>query len=70
MQMQPVESSQIEAIGHDPESNTLRVRFKSGGEYEYADVPAEAHQALMAAPSVGSHFHKHVRNAFAATRVG
>ncbi len=27
--MQPVESSQIAAIGHDAETNTLAVRFKN-----------------------------------------
>ncbi|MGA3015963.1 MAG: KTSC domain-containing protein [Bryobacteraceae bacterium] len=60
--MQPVESSNIEAIGHDPATNTLGVKFKSGGLYHYQGISAEKHQALMAADSKGKHFFKHIRH--------
>lgn len=59
--MEPVESSNIKAIGYDPDSQTLHVEFKSGGKYEYSDVSAEEHQKFIGAPSVGSHFAKHIR---------
>ncbi len=51
MEMVPVESSNIAAIGYD--AGTLRVRFKDGAEYEYEGVTEAAHAALMAAPSKG-----------------
>lgn len=59
--MKPVTSSQIAAIGHDPETNTLAIRFKNyKGEpstlYHYANVDAEAFKAFSEAPSIGSHF--------------
>jgi hypothetical protein len=57
----PVKSSNIEAIGHDPETQTLHVHFKGGGAYHYSDVPAPKYQALMDAPSKGSHFAQHIR---------
>lgn len=61
MNMKPVASSQVKAIGHDPATNTLRVEYASGGVYDYAGVDAEKHRALMAAPSIGSHLHKQIK---------
>jgi len=60
--LKPVNTSNIEAIGHDPASNTLAVRFKGGSVYHYDNVPAEKHAALMAAPSIGSHFHQQIKS--------
>ncbi len=57
----PVKSSAISAIGHDPATNTLRVEFSSGHAYDYSNVTAEDHAALMGAKSLGGHFHKHFR---------
>ena len=59
--MQPVESGAIAELGHDPASNTLRVKFKNGGVYEYHNVTAEKHQALMGSDSIGKHFAAHIR---------
>ncbi len=59
--LQPVESSQIEAIGHDPASNTLAIKFKRGAEYRYANFTAEDWAAFRGAKSVGSHFYKHIK---------
>lgn len=58
----PVKSSNISAIGHDPETKTLHVAFSNGTRYVYHDVDAEKHAALMKADSVGSHFHAHIRS--------
>jgi len=41
IKLAPVDSSQIEAIGHDPETNTLAIKFKGGGVYHYANVSEE-----------------------------
>jgi hypothetical protein len=61
MKRQYVNSSQIISIGHDPETNTLAVEFKHGGVYHYHGVNAAQHAALMSAPSIGSHFHTHIK---------
>lgn len=61
MNMHPVKSSNIESIGHDPETNTMRVRFQNGGMYDYAGVDAATHAAVMAADSPGSHLHRHIK---------
>ena len=64
--MQPVESSQIAAIGHDPDSKTLAVRFKTWkGEpsslYHYANVDGDTFAAFLAAESKGRHFGQHIK---------
>lgn len=61
MKMYPVESSQVQEIGHDPATNTLAVRFKSGGLYHYADVTAEQFSGLQKAKSVGAHLNAHIK---------
>jgi hypothetical protein len=76
--MIPVKSSQISAIGFDPETKTLRVRFNDrtnkktgavtpGSVYEYTACPAEHYAGLLAAhaadgESVGAYFGQHIRN--------
>lgn len=52
MNMQPVTSSNINAVGYDESSRKLRVQFKSG-LYEYSDVEPGVFKSLMEADSVG-----------------
>lgn len=67
--MTPVESSNIKAVGYDPDAHAMHVQFKSGGHYRYAGVPKAAHEAFMAAPSKGSHFAQNVAGKFEHTKV-
>ena len=64
MKMQSVKSSQISEIGHDPATNTMAVRFNSGGLYHYHGVTGEAFAALRSAKSIGSHLHQHIKGKF------
>jgi hypothetical protein len=64
MNMQRVDSSQIFAVGYDPEKKTLRVQFHSGGIYDYADVPEQVHTNMLAAKSAGSFLHTHVKGKY------
>lgn len=74
MEYVKVESSQIEAIGfgdgfYGPE--TLGIQFpptkkqaaagQTGSIYHYANVSPRTHQALMAAPSIGSYFGQNIK---------
>lgn len=62
MTMHPVESNLLAAIGHDPESKTLRIQFKDfktkqpAATYEYANFTAEDFAKFQAAESKGKHF--------------
>lgn len=58
--MVPVKSSRMRAIGYDPDSRELHVRFRED-TYIYPNVSAGQHAALMSAESHGKHFHKHIR---------
>lgn len=64
MEMKPVESSLIAAIGHDPAKRQLHVHFKSGSKYVYQDVTPLMFQKLLEAKSIGSHFGKHIKPHF------
>jgi hypothetical protein len=67
IKMIPVISSQIEAIGHDPETNTLAIQFpskdstKPGNLYHYENFTAEHFEAFINAESIGSHFIKQIK---------
>jgi hypothetical protein len=65
IEMAPVKSSQIAAIGHDPETNTLAIQFPSksgtGSVYHYSNFTAEDFAAFSAAESKGAHFGKHIK---------
>src|SRR6185436_15236304 len=54
MERTKVESGNINSIGYA--GGTLEVEFKGGGTYRYSGVPAEVHQELVGADSVGSAF--------------
>jgi len=58
----PVESSNIKSIGYDPTNRTLEVEFNSGGIFQYSPITNEAYNMLISAESIGSYFHKNIRN--------
>lgn len=53
IELEPVKSSQVVAIGYDAPTQTMRVRFHSGSTYDYANVPGELHAQIISAPSIG-----------------
>lgn len=53
MQLDPVDSSMVAAVGYDAELRALVVLFNSGKAYQYLDVPQEIHQGFLAASSKG-----------------
>jgi hypothetical protein len=62
MDMQPVESSNIKAVGYDQPNGTLRVQFLSGATHDYPDVSSAEYASFLAADSKGKHFHRHIRS--------
>jgi hypothetical protein len=51
MTMHPVVSTNVAAVGYDPLIQTLRVRFRSGGTYDYYGVnPGLFDQMLLPNP--------------------
>lgn len=60
-EMIPVDSSNIELVGHDPDGQELHVQFLDGSTYVYADVDEETFQELRDAASVGSYFNRVIK---------
>ena len=52
----PVSSRNLASVGYDAANSTLEVEFREGGLYQYFDVPAHEHGALMQASSHGEYF--------------
>jgi hypothetical protein len=52
----PLDSSLVQAVSHDPATNTAQVELLHKGTYAYHDVPPEDVQALIGAKSAGAHF--------------
>jgi len=65
IQLKPVKSSQIAAIGYDETSKTLAVKFTNGkAEYRYANVSPDLFDGLLKSKSAGSFFNGNIRNKF------
>jgi hypothetical protein len=67
--MQPVKSSNIKAIGYDEGSETLQIQFKNGRAYKYKDVPAIIFEALQHADSVGKYYFARVQKCYECEKV-
>ncbi len=67
--MVPVNSSMIQAVGYDPETQILEVLFNSGQAYHYEGVPPEVHQELMASDSKGRYMRDAIIDMYPDVRV-
>lgn len=63
------ESSNLERFGYDSSSMVLRVEFKSGGTYDYYDVPESLFEQMQAASSRGSYLAKNIKGSYRYARV-
>jgi hypothetical protein len=70
MQRQPVNSSDIAAIGYDAASETLEIEFRATGAYRYFSVPKNVHEELARTPSPGKFFLQHIKGKYAWEKVG
>jgi hypothetical protein len=63
--LEPVDSSQISAVGHCPVSNILAIQFKAkdgpGSIYHYRNFTVDLFEQFKNAPSIGAHFGKNIK---------
>lgn len=64
MELVPVSSKAIRAIGHDAANETLYIEFSSGRTYSYARVPREVYEWLLRAPGKGGLFNRLIRDKY------
>ena len=69
MELHPVKSSNIKAVGYDPDAQRLVVEFHTGKKYAYRDVSPEVHEAFLGAKSIGLYFGLNIRNKYAAEKL-
>jgi DNA helicase HerA-like ATPase len=69
MERELVDSSTVLSIGYEPTTNTLEVEFKSGGLYQYYNVPEPIYEELMASNSKGKFLHEYIKPAYPCSRV-
>lgn len=65
-----VESSTMVSVGYEKKGKILEIEFTSGAVYQYADVPASVHKALMHAESKGRYFNSEIRDTYDYQPVG
>ncbi len=64
MERTPVSSSNIQAIGYDPNSSTLEIEFNNETLYQYQGVPQSEFDAFMNADSKGRYFNSNIRDRY------
>jgi len=67
MQMISVNSSDIQSVGYS--NSVLRIKFHSGGLYEYTNVPQEVYYGLINSGSKGKYFHTFIRGRYGEKRI-
>ncbi len=70
MDMIPVNSSNLSAVGYDVSTQTLYIAFRNSGLYAYSNVPESVYRGLMAAPSHGQYHAAFIKNAFPYHKIG
>lgn len=68
IQMIPVESSNLSAIGYDEDTEALRVEFHDGSAYLYTGVDKSVYVQLLTATSKGVFFRKNIRDSYSNTK--
>lgn len=58
-----VESSVVASVAYSSEA-ILELTFCHGARYQYFAVPAPVVEGLLAAPSKGAYFNRHIRDHF------
>jgi len=64
MRVATVESSTLAVVAYDEARELLQLQFLSRAIYQYLNVPAAVHQALLDAPSKGRYFNDAIRSRF------
>lgn len=64
-----VQSSNLDSVGYDPNSQILEIAFNDGSVYQYSGVPSSVHQDLMSAASKGGYADDFVYDQYSSTKI-
>ncbi len=69
MEFKSLNSSNVNGVHHDPQSNTMTVEFSNKTRYTYHDVPADVHEDFINSDSHGKFFHNEIKSKYRATKI-
>lgn len=58
-------STFIDELEYDKDTDTLTIRFSDGSSFDYLNVSPATFRNMCVAPSVGSFFHRHIKDRYA-----
>lgn len=64
MNMIPVRSTAISAIGYDADAMRMVIRFTSGDSYTFCRVPAHVFEAFLASSSKGRYYDSRIKGRY------
>ena len=64
MQMIPVNSSAISAVGYDQSTMQMQIRFKQGRTYTFCRVPQYIFNGLLSSSSKGGYYDDYIRDRY------
>lgn len=68
-EMVAVKSSNITAVGYNPNTRELHIHFRGGAQFVYTDVSRETFLEFMAAESKGAYFYGKIRGNYKHSKV-
>jgi hypothetical protein len=68
-EMLHVNSSNVQALGYDAETQTVHVIFHDNSHYIYKGVSQFEYEGLLNAPSIGSYLHRNFKNVYPYERI-
>lgn len=64
-----VNSTDLTSVGYNADSQTLEIEFKSGGIYQYFNIPEGVYSALINANSHGKYFNQNIRDVYQCSKI-
>lgn len=64
-----LDSGHLDGVKYSMPDRKMTVRFTNGYIYEVHGVSPEAHQAFLAAPSQGEHWHANIKDQYHVERI-
>ena len=64
MEMIRVNSSAISAVGYEPSTQQLQIKFTQGHTYTFCRVPAAVYEGLMRSGSKGSYYDSQIKGRY------
>jgi hypothetical protein len=64
MKMLRVRSSAIRAVGYNPVTRRMKIKFIQGDTYDFCGVPPHIYERLLNARSKGTYYNDHIRDRY------